>query len=356
MLLHDNPTPLYYQLAEILKGQIERGEIPNGEKLLSESEMMEHYGIGRLTVRSALSQLVNMGYLKKMHGKGTFCCYMPPAPERMAVDVLLDIGDEYFSPYYLRSISQVLNHKNYNMLVSDTKDSSREICAHLNRIIENGGKGVILQPSHSASTMREELSDCFRRLQEARIPLVMIDSTYPSLTDASFLRLDEVKGGRIAAHYLLGLGHVDAALIYLDGYQDSMMRREGFLAEYREQGQREPRQYAFQQGGFEPVLRDLEAGLFSAIFCYNDDMAVNLMRLLKDRGLHVPDDVSVMGFDDSVLASATEPALTTISHPKQRLGELAANVLMDLIGGRLGSPFRQLFMPSLSIRASCAAK
>ncbi len=355
MLLHDNPLPLYHQLAQLLREQIEQGYIEYGEKLESEAEMMERYGIGRLTVRSALSQLVNLGYLKKLHGKGTFCCYMPAQPERKTIDVLLDMGDQYFVPYYLKSIARVLDESNYNMRVSDTKNSSHEISALLNRTLHNESSGVIFQPSHHTFDMPDELVDNFRRANEAHMPLVMIDSAYP-IKGASSLQLDEIEGGRIAATHLLSLGHVRAALVYMEGFQDSLLRREGFLEVYQRERQPKPLEYIYQRGGFEPVLRDLQAGLFTAIFCYNDDMAVNFLRLLKEHGICVPDDVSLMGFDDSVLAPTTEPALTTISHPKQLLGEEAARVLIEFIDERRRPPYERLFSPSLTIRSSCAAR
>ena len=73
MLDKTSAVPLYQQLAEALKGKMIAGEIKPGDKLKSESEMVEEFGVGRLTVRSALSQLVESGYLEKAQGKGTFC-------------------------------------------------------------------------------------------------------------------------------------------------------------------------------------------------------------------------------------------------------------------------------------------
>lgn len=354
MLNHNSPVPLYHQLAERLKRQIEAGEIAQGEKLPSESEMMKQYGIGRLTVRGALSQLVNMGYLEKQHGRGTFCVYAPAPPERRSIEVLLDIQDTYFIPYYLRSIAQVLDEAGCNMLVGDTEDSDARICAHLERILLAGADGVILQPPHRSGPPSPRLMSCFQALDAQRIPWVMIDSAY-ELEGASYLRLDEVRGGRLAAEYLIELGHVHSALLYREGYRDSQMRREGFLGAYQQRGLPAPEQFAYASGVCARLLAGLDRRQFTAVFCYNDEMAIELMQTLKREGIQVPGQLSVMGFDDSLLAPAVEPALTSVAHPKQILGERTARTLIGMMEHSVQAPCVELFEPYLVKRSSCAA-
>jgi DNA-binding GntR family transcriptional regulator len=120
MINRNDPLPLYYQLAEDIKTQIKSGQIKVGDKLPSESEMVEIYGLGRLTVRGALARLVNAGYLKKNHGKGTFCISSQAKIERIDVDVILDMTYTYFIPYYVKSISAVLLAHNCNFIISDS--------------------------------------------------------------------------------------------------------------------------------------------------------------------------------------------------------------------------------------------
>ena len=348
----DNPLPLYYRLYEILRKQIENGDIAYGEKLESESMMMRRYDIGRLTVRSALSKLVNMGYLEKVQGKGTFCCYRPSTDEPTAVDVLLNIGDTYFIPYYLKSISRVFNDENYSIHISDTKDSSEEIRRLLTKIADSGSNGIILQPDYQAGQMSPELEASLEHIKNVNIPLVMIDSVYP-MEGLSCVCLDEFKGGKIAGDYLLSLKHDKAAIIYLAGHQDALLRRSGFLHTYMQNNKPVPREYHFQEGGFQPLIRDFKAGLFSAVFCYNDEMASNLLHKLKENGIRVPQDLSVLGFDDSVLAPATAPPLTSISHPKQLLGEETAHLLIEFIQKKRQEPYQRLFVPDIAIRNSC---
>jgi len=353
MLRRDSPIPLFYQLSELLRKQIESGIIQYGEKLESESQMMRQYEIGRMTVRSALLRLVNMGYLRKEHGSGTFCCYVPPQPKRTSIDVLLNVGDAYFVPYYMRSIAGVFARAQFDMVVSDTRNSMDEIEALLNRIVEAGSNGIILQPCYDTIHVSDAIVACYRRIFEARIPFLMIDSAYP-LEDASYMMLNEAEGGRIAANHLLDLQHDRAAILYYADRQDALLRRQGFLEVYRERANAAPREYALGRGGIDEMIHDLRKGLFTAVFCYNDEVAADLMHRLKTEGVSVPEDVSILGFDDSLLAPATEPPLSSITHPKQRLGEEAARVMVEFVKGSRTPPYQKLFAPCLSPRATCA--
>lgn len=354
MLDHNSPLPLYYQLYEILKRQIETGEIAYGEKLPSESEMMQDYGIGRLTVRGALSQLVNMGYLEKMHGKGTFCRYTPAPKPRRSIDVLLDIEDSYFIPYYMKSISQVLADNECDIRIGDTKNSSEEICLHLERILRIGSSGVILQPDHKSGEIPERMIELFDRLAAAQIPYIFIDSTY-GLEGASYVSLNETMGGRMVAEYFLALGHKRAATLYVDGFKDSLQRRDGFLRVYFERDLPEPACFPYHEGVLAEIARGVREKRFTAIFCYNDSYAIDLMQYMKSQGISVPGDLSVIGFDDAVIATTVEPALSSIAHPKQKIGEETAMVLLDFIEKRRRPPYVHLHDPCLIPRASCVA-
>jgi len=143
MLDRNNPLPLYYQLAERLKRQIELSEIKPGDKLPSESEMVELHGVGRLTIRQGLSQLVTAGYLQKAHGKGTFCIKSQARDKNANIDVILDMTNAYFTPYLMKGISQVLMSSNFNFIVHDSKDDSIMINDLLAEIIRKGSSGLI---------------------------------------------------------------------------------------------------------------------------------------------------------------------------------------------------------------------
>ena len=353
MLDRNSFVPLYCQLEEEILHQIESGEIKPGDKLPSESEMMQKYNIGRPTVRMALSQLVNKGYLEKKHGMGTFCKTAKLASEALNIDVILDMGDTYFIPYYMRSISEVLTKHQCNFIVSDSKNSSEEICRLLKNILQKGTSGVILQPSHNNEKVTPELEECFQMYRNAGVPCLMIDSAY-NVPDASYLMLDEYHGGQMAAQYLQSLNHMNVLAVYMPEYKDSILRLNGFCDAYVSARKEKPILLPYNADTFEEaLLAVLEEQKPTAVFCYNDEVAVDCVRILRAHNIRIPEDVSVMGFDDSVLATSCRPPLTTIVHPKQELGKMAAKVLLELIHKKRPWPYVNLVSPSLAIRESC---
>ena len=103
----------------------------------------------------------------------------------------------------------------------------------------------------------------------------------------------------------------------------------------------------------------LEAELpIDAVVCYNDQIAVEVIRMLERIGKKVPEDLSVTGYDDSMIARTGPVELTTVSHPQEKLGEMAAELLLELLHGipPEESKVRRLIEPALVIRKSCMAR
>jgi GntR family transcriptional regulator of arabinose operon len=348
----DGPLPLYYQLEEHIKAQIKSGRIKAGDKLPSESEMVAAYGLGRLTIRGALARLVNAGYLKKVHGKGTFCIASQAKTDRIDVDVILDMAYTYFIPYYVKSISAVLLAHNCNFIISDSHDDPDKIAGILEGIVCRGSSGVIVQPSRSCVKTPDRIKCAFQQLRAAGIPYIMIDSIYEGI-ESSYTIMDEYKGGVMAARFLYELGHRRLAVVSMDQYCDSLQRRDGFTNTCALLGIPPPLLISWTTSLEKTLVRKLKSGEITALFCYNDEVAVQCLRILKNGGMVVPDDISVLGFDDTVLAVTVEPSLATIAHPKQIIGKLAAQVLLDLMDKKIPWPFVRVFKPRLIKRASC---
>ena len=107
--------------------------------------------------------------------------------------------------------------------------------------------------------------------------------------------------------------------------------------------------------GFEPVNELVSRGAdFTAIVCYNDISAIGAIRALKDHGLRVPEDISVVGFDDIDNAAFHNPSLTTIHQPLYRMGKMAARILLQRLRGQDTSPEDVLVEPELMTRESTA--
>jgi len=200
--------------------------------------------------------------------------------------------------------------------------------------------------------------DYLTTLASARIPVVTIDHQsevpdYPSIIGDSY------QGARVATRHLIDLGHRDIAFVTgNERLASARDRRRGFEDAMRQAGLPIRREYIaegdyMQKAGFRAGSR-LAAikPRPTAIFAANDISALGVIAALREVGLRVPDDVSVIGFDDIPLASQIHPALTTIRQPMQQMGRSAVNTLLALIVG-LEAPTSLITLPTeLVIRDS----
>jgi LacI family transcriptional regulator len=197
-------------------------------------------------------------------------------------------------------------------------------------------------------------------LRASPVPLVVIDRALPGL-EADLVQIDHKEGGYLATKYLIDLGHKTIGCIA--GPSNTTVSTER-LAGYRRAlaeatlpcRQRWVMESDFSsEGGYRAAARLLQRPGLTAVFASNDLMGIGLLRCAAEKGLRVPQDLSVVGFDGIELGRYVHPALTTIAQSIGQLGELAANTLIQCIGRRGKGPFRQLVLPpEIIVRESSA--
>ena len=176
---------------------------------------------------------------------------------------------------------------------------------------------------------------------------------------------DNEQGGRLAAQHLLSLGHrrvahIRGATTPADHRSEMQARERGFLSALHGAGVDIPETYLqasnSQEDGGERAARVL-LGLPqppSAVFVANDVAAFGVLRAAQSLGLHVPRDLSVVGFDDVTASALTTPALTTVRQPLQDMGAAAVTMLLELASGSLPAVSKRIFDTSLIVRQSTA--
>ena len=333
MIKRSNPRPLYLQLADYLREQIKSGQIKPGDKLDSEPEMVKKYGVARQTIREALQQLVNEGFVVKKHGKGSFCNI---SYQRKNIDVLLDIKDYYFIPYYMQSISRVLDQYHANLIAGDTKNNSAQVARLLKEIALRGSDGIILQGSPESHPAREELTEAFQMLEERGIPVIMIDYAYDFVPCSSVV-MDEVESGVVAGTYLKKMGHRRVACVTVSENALSDFRKKGL-----EQVMGTVPEIVFDKELSHSLQHAMDSGM-TGIFCFSDQVAKECMDCLSD--CSVPERLSVVSVDDTMISTFYH--LTSVAHPKELIGEYAAKALME---GTI--PVKKVFPPVLMERNS----
>lgn len=191
------------------------------------------------------------------------------------------------------------------------------------------------------------------------IPCVVMN-TYIEELPVSCIAIDNTGGAKEAVNYLLELGHTDIATITGElGIQAGIDRLDGYISALKKKGITPKKEY-IQYGDFGPdSAKEPAKNLLSmkdrptAIFCASDMMATTVVDTAFNMGLRVPEDLSVVGFDDSPLASHGRVPLTSIRQPLSEMGTLSVETLHRLIKRNQKSPIKKLLSTKLIERASC---
>ena len=217
--------------------------------------------------------------------------------------------------------------------------------------------GVIIEPSKSQISCRH--LHLYERLEEYGIPYVFIQGCFDQMEDKPQVLMDDCRGGHLITKYLLDTGHRDIAGVFKADDIQGQNRHRGYVQALQEAGvlydpdkviwfHTEDRKVHPQEG----IRRLISKGTrLDSVVCYNDQIAMQVIPTLTSRGIRVPEDISVTGYDNSYMAIGGGFQLTTIVHPQEKLGEMAAQLLLSLLHGEsLGPEERKiLIQPELVV-------
>jgi LacI family transcriptional regulator len=257
----------------------------------------------------------------------------------------------------LQVIDTELRGAGLHMMVAfgvSREDARRQAVEGVGFLVERGCDGVIVL----TSPLEE---DDLAALGPKRARVVALNHGADSV-DAQSFTVDHRLGGKLAARALLDHGHRDIAIIGGPaGVADNIDRIEGFLDELAGAGIERAAvtivERDFSSGGGRSAAQELlESGRrFSALFCANDEMALGALSWFHEAGIRVPQDVSVIGYDDAPSAAYSAPRLTSVHIPWREMTRNGVAELLNLCYG-LGRPVTRSFPVSVSLRASLARR
>lgn len=343
-------VPMYQQIKADIQEQILDGRIAIGDKLMSEAEMMAHYQVGRVTIRNALADLVSSGCLRKEQGLGTFCAAFPKNDDRRNIDVLLNTADQYFVPYFLTGISRILEAEKCNLILHDTQDSMDCIADNLHQILQRGTDGIILQPYTGTEAVTARCAQMITCCNQQQVPLITIDGKFKDI-DTAYIINDDEFGCYKATRYLIDQGHRNILGLFPYRYRDSKFRAAGFRSAMEEAGL-DVHMLNADDTDEQQWVAYINKENITGVICYNDYLAVQCYHSFSKNNIVVGKDVSVVGFDDTELSRTSLPRITTVTHPKEKMGEQAAAFLLNWIHGNAQLPYRFVFQPDLVCRES----
>jgi len=262
--------------------------------------------------------------------------------------IVPDLANLYFA-VMVETIETAAQERGYNVLVFSTHNSPEREAQAIEQVTARWVDGLLIVQSTQEARTGTLLADL-------DIPLVALDRV-PSDYTGAWCTIDNHAVVRLAIGHLRDLGHTDIAMIVAPRDISVVEARvEAFLALTDGRGRLIPTGDDFGlHGGYSAIVRLLDAGeaLPTAFFASNDMMAAGAMRALSERGLRIPQDISLVGMDDVPICSYLTPALTTVRQPLELLANAGIALLLSLIDDK-PTDAHVVLMPELVVRESTA--
>jgi GntR family transcriptional regulator of arabinose operon len=367
--------PLHVQLLNQLRQLILSGQWPPDTRLPSEPTLGRRLDISRGTIRQALSNGESEGLIVRVPGKGTFVA--PLALERRSGNLIGYVTDDCCDPLQsqvLTSAQSVVTAMGCRVIFANSNGDMEEEGRLLEQMVgEIKVAGIIIWPVAREVPAGRVLQLC----QQRAVPLVAVDRTVEGLA-CDFVTSDNYGGAYAAVEHLLGLGHERIAFLshpvnYVStvaerwrGYRDAM--RDAGLAVHDPwlvgQPGRETCSRIGVEGDADDHDRDVEeiahylksAQCPTAIFAVNDSMTIRALKAARMLGMVVPEDLSLVGFDDdAIIGALLDLPLTAVGQDAQGIGKRAAELLIERIQGYSGSRREESLPTELKVRGSTVA-
>lgn len=322
------------------------------------SDVAREAGVSKATVSRVLNNLpVSKETLAKVTRAMEKLQYRPNAQARgltlkrsNLVGVLVpDLDSPFYAPI-LNSIESTLSRTGYHMVVCCVGQNIKRTVTYVHLLRERRiDGGLILTP-------RDIDTKAITKLIADGFPLVIIDGSLEA--DVSCVIVDNFQGGLQATRHLIGLGHKRIAMVTVSGdLPESAERIRGYREAMREAGLIPEEiiceNYTKECGYASGFVILEKSPRPTAVFCASDMIAIGLMEFLEEKGIRVPDDLAIVGFDDISHASVVRPRLSTVHQPLAEMGSIGTGKLLRLLSGEEKDYTRLVLKTELVVRESC---
>ena len=327
--------------------RIETGRIGPSEPLPAETDLAREFGIARNTVRRAFGAMEEQGLIRRIRGKGTFVC--PPtesgaaAAERLAAFALL-VPDarRNFLPSLIQGFDECARTTHHQMIVCLSDNDTHVQGDVILQLIDKRVAGVAMVPSTPDPTPAYQV----RQLQAHRVPVVYCHRPVEGVP-APLVCWRGPRVGRLAGQAVARLGHRRVGMLGVTQRPLVEQYERALRTAVEEAGGTVDAAYLYPPGEHHTPDRELTGlagealsrlmgpnGPPSALFCSDDDLAELAHRLLRERGLSVPADVSLVGFGGRLRDTDFRTRLTSVTIDEEEMGRKAARLLDEMLRGQ----------------------
>ena len=358
----DEEKPLYKQVVDIILEKIDNQIYQPGEAIPTERKLAEELEISRYTVRKAIKNLVKKGYLYTVQGSGTFVFEDQNQKVKDSdkfIGVSLSFSDRELDSKILSGIEEKLNELDYSMLYMNSKNNYKKEAQNIQKMKSSNVAGLIIMPAEN-----EEGNKMISELKEENFPFVLVDRKLKNC-ETDCVISDNIKGGYEGTEYLIKLGHKKIAFVKKEFSKTSTIkdRIKGYKSAIEDYDlDYDPSlilSYNLEESDDKNSLTELKKLILenkiTAILAKDAEIALKIVKFCKKENIKIPQELSLITFDDSDIIKHIEPPLTSIAQFPREIGKNAAELITKKINQNEKSLIKQFYCPvELIIRDSCA--
>lgn len=365
-------TIKYIAIKEQILQMIQEGKYKSGDRLPSEQELASAHNVSVITSKKTLDELEKDGYIYRVKGSGSFVADVQPVEKTDSrvkmIAMVLPLGSNTGGGMELfYSVEMIAKNQGYYISVENTHRNCQKEREIILSLLKDDIKGIIYYPSFSSENF-----DLIKKLSMEKYPIVIIDKTIYDINIDTVL-CDNYNGSYTMTKYLLASGHREIAFVCEGDIDKTSSIRERFLgycdaladaniplnmglilypdAGYPHNAEKSSRAHFCK----EVAEKVMENKAITAVQAASDADAVELVRQFAKKGIAVPGDVTIVGFDDLDIASYITPPLTTVKQNFKAIGQNAADLLFKRIADREKKPEKVLIPAELIARKSSGA-
>lgn len=277
-----------------------------------------------------------------------------PKVDRLVALLVPDLETNFYSKI-IKGVEAVAREEGYSVLICNTGVEGENALEHIDVLKKRKVCGMAVIGIHLDQVLYE-------KLEKTRIPYVLI-STLSYKYQVPYIKVDSFQAAYAAVSYLIEKGHSDIAMITGTSKTGRSSREKGYVKALEDAGIKVQEERIYRgdfsfHSGKEGMLKLLETDkAITAVFAASDDMAVGVVSAAFEKGIKIPDELSVIGYDDTKVAEMCIPPLTTVAQPLYDMGERGMKMLMEYIStGNMPSsiimPFKLIERKSVSTHQS----